>query len=596
MFSSTGRYSIVFNGEIYNFRELRASLEKEGVHDFRGSSDTEIMLAAFEQWGIRDSVQRFNGMFAFAVWDRRERLLSLARDRAGEKPLYYAWMGRTFLFGSELKSLRAHPSFRAEINRGSLALFLRLGYVPAPYSIYKGVWKLPPATILTVKDRKSDPSIYWSAKEVAEYGCSHPANIDDVEATERLESLLSGSIRLRMISDVPLGAFLSGGIDSSAVVALMQAHCRTPVKTYTIGFHESGYDEARHAKAVARHLDTDHTELYVTSSDAIAVVPSLPSLYDEPFADSSQIPTFLVSKLARRNVTVSLSGDGGDEVFGGYTRYLWGEEIWRRFGWLPAHARRAIASLAKSVSPHAWDRLFKTLGPVLPASLAQTNPGNKLHKFAEILEAESPEAMYLALVSQWKNPRSIVVDSFELPTLLTQRDEWPGIRDFAHRMMFLDTVTYLPDDILVKLDRASMGVSLESRVPLLDHRIIEFAWQLPLRMKIRERQSKWLLRQVLYKYVPPELVNRPKAGFGIPIHQWLRGPLRSWAEELLDAGRLRREGFFDPGPIREKWDQHLSGKYNWMYPLWNVLMFQAWLEAEAVPSEVADSVPASASN
>lgn len=593
MTSSRGRYIIVFNGEIYNFRDVRVELENDHAHQFRGTSDTEVMLAAFEQWGIRGSVQRFNGMFAFAVWDRQERELSLARDRAGEKPLYYAWMDERFLFGSELKSLRAHPSFRNEIDRGALALFLRYGYVPAPYSIYAGVRKLSPGTILTVKGRKTDTSVYWSAKEAVEFGFRNPAKIDDLEATERLDSLLSDSVKLRMVSDVPLGAFLSGGIDSSAVVALMQKHSRTPVKTYTIGFHEESYDEAGHAKAVAQHLGTEHTELYLTSAEAMAIVPALPSLYDEPFADSSQIPTFLVSKLARRHVTVSLSGDGGDEVFGGYTRHLWGQEIWRRFGWMPSAPRRGIADFMMRISPHSWGRIFKTLGPVLPASLRQTNPGDKLHKLAEILEAESPEAMYLLLVSQWKNASSVVVGTTDLPTLLTQRGEWPDIRDFGQMMMFLDTVTYLPDDILVKLDRASMGVSLESRVPFLDHRIIEFAWQLPQNMKIRDRQSKWLLRQVLHKYVPADLVNRPKTGFGIPIHEWLRGPLRSWAEELLDAGRLRREGFFDPEPIRKKWDQHLSGKYNWMHPLWNVLMFQAWLEAEAVPPQTTHGFPVS---
>jgi asparagine synthase (glutamine-hydrolysing) len=575
MTSQSRRYIAVFNGEIYNFRELRDVL-CDSYH-FRGSSDTEVMLAAFERWGVHNAVPHFNGMFAIAVWDTRDRVLYLARDRAGEKPLYYTWAGSTFLFGSELKALRAHPDFHGEVDRGALALFLRHGYVPAPYSIYSGVRKLPAGTILNVHPARrgdmSQPVAYWSVKETVEQGrrnCNN--NAGDRQAVERLDYLLSDSVRLRMISDVPLGAFLSGGIDSSTVVALMQKQSGARVKTFSIGFHERGYNEAVYAEKVARHLGTDHIELYVTSNEAAAVIPRLPRMYDEPFADSSQIPTFLVSELARRHVTVSLSGDGADELFGGYTRYQWTERLWQRFGWLPAAARQVIARMLLSVPPKVWE-VGLCLADV-------TKPADKVQKMAEIFSLKSPEEFYLGLVSYFSNPAEVVTGAHEPLNLLRQPALWPRDQEFAQRMMFLDTVTYLPDDILVKVDRASMSVGLETRVPFLDHRVIEFAWQLPLRMKIRDSQGKWLLRQVLKKYVPDELIDRPKCGFGVPVHEWLRGSLREWAEELLDSNRLRREGFFNPEPIRCKWSEHLSGKHNWMPQLWSVLMFQAWLEEQ----------------
>jgi asparagine synthase (glutamine-hydrolysing) len=580
MISHRGRYVIVFNGEIYNFQELRAELRNFCC--FRGSSDTEVILAAFERWGLRDSVPRFNGMFALAVWDQRKRVLYLTRDRAGEKPLYYTRIGNSFLFGSELKALRAHPAFQGEIDRSAVALFMRHGYVPAPYSIYANVWKLPPGTMLKVDANGLESVAYWSAKEVAEHGSGNPLQVADEEAVERLDSLLSDSIRLRMVSDVPLGAFLSGGIDSSTVVALMQKQSSRPVKTYTIGFHESGYNEAVFAGRVARHLGTDHTELYVTQDEAMSVIPQLPGLYDEPFADSSQIPTFLVSKLAREHVTVSLSGDGGDELFGGYTRYEWAERIWRGFGWMPVRFRRLIARILTGISPRVWETSFRALSPFMPGWLRQTKPADKFQKLGAILPVHTPEELYFRLVSEFSDPVALVPGASELPTVLAQPERWPGVPDFIHTMMFLDTVSYLPDDILVKVDRASMGVSLETRVPLLDHRIIEFAWQLPPKMKIRDGRGKWLLRHVLDRYVPRTLIERPKCGFGVPLHEWLRGPLRKWAEELLDAGRLRQEGILNPNPVRQKWSEHLSGKHNWMAALWNVLMFQAWLEEQRV--------------
>lgn len=585
MVSSSCRFVISFNGELYNFQELRRELIALG-HAFRGESDTEVLLSAIMQWGLNEAVVRSRGMFAFALWDRETRRLSLCRDRLGEKPLYYGWCGNVFLFGSELKAIRAHPTWRGEIDRDALALYLRHNYVPTPYSIYRGVFKLVPGTYLQLtaeearKQYLPQPVTYWSAKHVAEEGTNHLFPGDEREAIAQLELRLREAVAGQMVADVPLGAFLSGGIDSSIVVALMQAQSRRSVKTFTIGFYEQGYNEAEHAREVAKHLGTDHTELYVTPEEAMAVIPRLPVLYDEPFSDSSQIPTFLISQLARRHVTVSLSGDGGDELFAGYNRYFWGRDIWNRVGWMPRGLRRMAARAVTAVSPQGWNRVFDSFGPLLPSKIKQQAPGDKLHKLADALSAGSPEAMYHSFVSHWKNPASIVLCANEPSTILTNRGQWANLLDFTQRMMFLDTVTYLPDDILVKVDRASMGVSLEARVPFLDHQVVEFAWRLPLSMKIRHGQGKWILRQVLYKYMPRELVERPKAGFAVPLDRWLRGPLREWAESLLDEGRLRREGFFDPRSIREKWDQHLSGRRNWQYLLWDILMFQAWLEIQ----------------
>lgn len=580
MHSACGRYAIAFNGEIYNYRSLMEELGKLG-HAFRGHSDTEVMLAAFVQWGLEGALERFNGMFAFALWDKKERALHVARDRMGEKPLYYGRMGQTFLFGSELKALKAHPGFRAGIDRGALSLYLRHNYVPAPYSIYEGVYKLPPGTVMTLSQAsRRDPVPYWSVQKAAERGAADTLEGSATEVVERLDGLLRDSVGLRMVADVPLGAFLSGGIDSSTVVAQMQAQSERPVRTFSIGFHEEEYSEAEYAKAVARHLGTEHTELYVTPEEARAVIPKLPTLYDEPFSDSSQIPTYLVSELARRHVTVSLSGDGGDELFAGYNRYFWGRNIWGTVGWIPPGLRGTAAGVLTAVSPQGWDRAFKKLWPALPTGVRQRNPGDKLHKLAEVLTVKNPEAIYLGLVSHWKRPDSMVVGGSEPPTALTDPNIWADLPDFTRRMMYLDMMTYLPDDILVKVDRASMGVSLEGRVPYLDHRVVEFSWRVPMKMKIKDGKGKWLLRQVLDRYVPRELIERPKMGFGVPIDSWLRGPLREWAEDLLDEGRLRREGFFDPRPIREKWTEHLSGRRNWQYHLWDVLMFQAWLEVE----------------
>lgn len=581
MASASGRYRIAFNGEIYNHADLRAELAALGFA-FRGHSDTEVMLAAFEAWGIEPALRRFIGMFAFALWDGAERRLYLARDRLGEKPLYYGSFGRAFVFASELKALRAHPDWHAEIDRDALTLYLRHSYIPAPYSIYKGIRKLAPGHLLWVGANGAEGKVaYWPAKAVAEQACAHPWDGGEAEAAAELERLLLVAVKRQMVADVPLGAMLSGGIDSSAVVALMQAQSDRPVRTFTIGFNEQEYNEATHAKAVARHLGTDHRELYVTPDEARAVIPRLPAMYDEPFSDASQIPTFLVSRLARRDVTVSLSGDGGDELFGGYPRYFWGRSIWRNLGWLPAGLRRAAARALTVPAPGRWEALFRTLAPVLPARLRVRNPGDKVHKLAELLKLESGEAVYRQLVSHWTHPAQLVTGASEPPTAFSDPALWARLPDFAARMMYLDAACYLPDDILTKVDRASMAVSLEVRVPLLDHNVVEFAWRVPSSMKMRDGQGKWLLRQVLYRYVPPALIERPKMGFSVPIDLWLRGPLRDWAEALLDEARLKREEFFDPRPIRRKWEQHLSGRHDWQYHLWDVLMFQAWREAAA---------------
>lgn len=582
MQSACGRYVIVFNGEIYNHLDLRERLLAKGAAPaWRGHSDTETLLAGIVAWGIERTLQASVGMFAFALWDRQQRMLTLARDRLGEKPLYYAWQGDTLLFGSELKALKAHAVFRADIDRNALALLLRHDCIPAPYSIYRGVFKLRPGHLLHISadaPRDAQPVPYWRYNDAVSTGLGNPLHATDAEATDALEAQLSASIGAQMLSDVPLGAFLSGGIDSSTIVALMQARSARPIKTFTMGFGEDGYDEAMHAKAVAAHLGTEHTELYVRPEDALAVIPRLPSIYCEPFGDSSQIPTFLISQLTRRQVTVALSGDGGDELFGGYNRYLGARTTWERMQRLPSFARQAGAGALRAMSPAAWNRWFERVKPLLPKRWHLATPGDKAQKLADVLTLSSGHAFFLNLASQWKDPGSIVIGAHEPVTLLTDPAAWPHTDSLAHWMMAMDAQTYLPDDILVKVDRAAMANSLETRVPMLDHRVVELAWRIPLHQKIRDGEGKWLLRQVLYRHVPRELIERPKMGFGIPLDSWLRGPLRDWAEALLDESRLRREGYFHPAPIRQKWKEHLSGRHNWQHRLWTVLMFQAWLE------------------
>lgn len=585
MQSVSGRYVTAFNGEIYNHLALRGNLESSGIAPiWRGHSDTETLLAGFDAWGIQGVVERAIGMFAFAVWDRQTSTLTLARDRVGEKPLYYGWQGRgseaVFLFGSELKALREHPAFEGKVNRDALCLQLRHNYIPAPYSIYQGISKLTPGNLLTVSLSQREPKLraYWSGLRVAESGIANAFSASAYHAVDELEALLKDAVRQQMVADVPLGAFLSGGVDSSTVVALMQVQSSRPVKTFTIGFNEARFNEAEHAKTVATHLGTDHTELYVTAQQAMAVIPRLPALYDEPFSDSSQIPSFLVSQLAKQQVTVSLSGDGGDELFCGYERYRMAANLWRKLDAVPLPLRKLGVKGLTSVSPQSWNRLAEAVEGVLPRSARIANIGDRLHKGAGVLASQSAAALYLGLVSHWLDPASVVIGGHEPATLLTGDAPALNGADDVQRMMALDLLTYLPDDILVKVDRAAMGVSLETRVPFLDQRVMEFAWRLPQSLKLRDGETKWALRQVLYRYVPQALIDRPKMGFGVPIDSWLRGPLRDWAEDLLNEGRLRREGFFNPEPILEKWSQHLGGQRNWQYHLWDILMFQAWLE------------------
>jgi asparagine synthase (glutamine-hydrolysing) len=567
MVSASGRYVIAFNGEVYNFESIRQDLvDIDNAPTFRGHSDTEVMLAAIEAWGVESAVRRFIGMFAIALWDREERTLFLIRDRIGVKPMYYGSTNGAFFFASELKALHAHPEFEPEIDRDALALYFRYTNVPAPFTIYRGIRKVMPGTILAVNARGETREItYWSASAVAERGATHRFTGTEDEAADQLDALLRDAVGLRMIADVPLGVFLSGGIDSTIVTAMMQAQSSAPVKTFSIGFREDDFNEAVYAGRVAGHLGTQHTEMYVSASEALAVIPKLPSMYDEPFADSSQIPTHLVSVLARRHVTVSLSGDGGDELFGGYHRYFLGQKAFRKISIVPRPLRRVAGRAITSIPKKAWDR----------ALWNQNRAGDRIYKLARIMETTDEDAMYFELVSHW---RDVVAGAREHDLPLTDRTRWPRVSDPIERMMYFDLISYLPDDILTKVDRASMSVSLEAREPLLDHRLIEFAWSLPLRMKVRDGKGKWLLRKVLYRYVPEELIERPKMGFGVPVGKWTRGPLREWAESLLDARRLREDGFLDVERIREMWRAHVNGEGDWQYHLWTVLMFQAWHE------------------
>jgi asparagine synthase (glutamine-hydrolysing) len=586
MHSPAGRYVLTFNGEIYNHAELRSELIAGGRQvDWRGHSDTETLLTGFDQWGIKASLERATGMFAFAVWDRQERVLTLARDRLGEKPLYYGRVGGSrgpFLFASELKAMQEYPDFDPEVDREALALFLRYLVVPAPLSIYRGISKLPPGCILTLHSGAGDPVVekYWSGADVARNGLAHADKLGAAEAADRLEQVLERAVGRQMMADVPLGAFLSGGVDSSTVVAVMQKLSSRPVKTFTVGFHEDDYNEAVHAKAVARHLGTDHTELYVTPDEARDVIPKLPSMYDEPFADSSQIPTHLISALARREVKVALSGDGGDELFGGYNRYVLTADFWRKIEGVPLPIRSGAARALKSVPAPIWDRFGAVAGGLLPRSLRLARLGEKVHKGAPMLRSETLDQLYDWMLSQWRDPTAVVIGAPALTAAASL--DIPDLEGLGgvERMMAQDMLFYLADDILAKVDRAAMAVSLETRVPLLDPEVVEFAWKLPLDLRIRDGTTKWVLREVLYRHVPRELIERPKMGFGIPLDSWLRGPLRDWAEALLDERRLRSEGYFEAAPIRQAWNAHLNGQSNQTFKLWAVLIFQSWLEEQ----------------
>jgi asparagine synthase (glutamine-hydrolysing) len=586
MESESGRFVIVFNGEIYNHQELRLLIhqKKEQPAVWRGHSDTETLLACIEAWGFESTLKVTVGMFAIALWDRETCSLFLARDRMGEKPLYYGWVKKTFIFGSELKALKTFPGFDNGIDRKALTLMMRHNYIAAPYSIYKDIKKLSSGTYLKIQKSNLDgrnidkPISYWSLNDVVETGTNQLFRGTDAEAVTFLDQVLQRAVGRQMLADVPLGAFLSGGIDSSTIVALMQAQSTHPVKTFSIGFHVKGYNEAQHAKKVAQYLGTDHTELYISPEEAMKVIPHLPTIYDEPFSDASQIPTLLVAKMARKYVTVSLSGDAGDELFGGYNRYFGTHRWWKMVNAIPLFCRSAASASLLSIPTSSWDILGKLLTLLAFDRYSPEGLGNKIQKLAGVLTVKDCSSLYKHFVSHWSDPEELVINGTEPPTQITQPKM--ELENIVEQMMLLDSLTYLPDDILCKVDRAAMVVSLETRVPFLDHQVVEFAWRLPLSMKVRNGQGKWLLRQVLYQYVPKKFFERPKMGFAVPIDQWLRGPLRDWAEALLDRSRLRQEGFFNPVLIQKKWVEHLSGKCNWQYHLWNVLMFQAWLEKE----------------
>lgn len=573
MHSASGRHVVVYNGEIYNFEALRQELERAGASPpWRGHSDTEVLLAAIEAWGVEATLRRLVGMFAIALWDRQERTLTLARDRLGEKPLYYGRLGTRLLFGSELKALRAAARESLDIDPEALAEFMRFGYVPGPRTIYRGVHKLPPGHWLRISasgDERGVPVAYWSLDDTRRDASeTELASADDGQLVDMLEQRLAEAIRLQMVSDVPLGAFLSGGVDSSTVVALMQAQSTRRVRTYTIGFDDPAFDEAPFAQEVARHLGTEHTELYVTARDAEAVIPRLPTIYDEPFADSSQIPTTLVSHLTRRHVTVSLSGDGGDELFAGYPRYGLTAALWSRVNRLPMSLRNTAAALLEIPSARAWDRL---LAP-LPSSRRQSVNGRRIHRLARLLRCRSQGEMYVRLMSQWQPEEGLVRTAARGFRLEHWADELPA----EQAMRRWDLRQYLPDDLLVKVDRAAMSASLETRAPMLDHRVVEFAFALPPRALVRDGVRKWALRQVLYRHVPPALIERPKTGFSVPLGAWLRGPLRAWADELLRPPSPQDDDLLDGRKVALLWDEHQSGRFDRSPYLWNVLMYRAW--------------------
>jgi asparagine synthase (glutamine-hydrolysing) len=575
MQSADRRYVITFNGEIYNYLDIRREVAAAGRRT-RSDSDTEVLLEACALWGVEAAIERAIGMFAFALWDRETRTLVLARDRLGIKPLYYAATPERVLFASQLKAFLGAPFWRPTIDHDAVVGYLRHAYIAQPRTIYREAEKLAPGHILTLREgRPAKPKCFWDLRRIAIAGLRRNDPAPDAnEAVERLDALLRDSVKLRMIADVPLGAFLSGGIDSSTVVALMQAQSARPVKTFSIGFHESGYDEAHCAKRVAAHLGTDHTEFYVEPRHALEVIPHLPDWFDEPFADSSQIPTYLVSKLTRKHVTVALSGDGGDEVFAGYNRYLWATRLARAGALVPRPLLAASAAALRALAPQSWNRLFA----VVPAAWRPALPGDNLHKLAPLLDDLAPDVIYRRLVTQWERPEAVAAAGREPSGPLWDATIAQDLPDFLPRMQFLDMIGYLPDDILTKVDRATMAVGLEGRVPLLDHRVVAYSWTLPLQFKLRGNRGKWLLRRVLDRYVPAPLIDRPKMGFGVPIDAWLRGPLREWAESLLASSRLASYGFVRTEPVRRAWQEHLNGIRNWQYPLWTVLMLQAWRE------------------
>ncbi len=581
MTSPCKRFVMSYNGEIYNFKELRQRLEQQGLH-FRGHSDSEVLLGAISAWGLEKTLEQVLGMFAIALWDKKQESLTLVRDPVGKKPLYYGWCQNTFLFGSELKALRAHPAFDQSIDRNVLGLFLTYSWVPSPYCIYQGIRKLPPGHLITIYAHSTlentVPDSYWSSRTVAEKGEHPPFTGSLEEATNRLENLLRDTVSCRMIADVSLGALLSGGLDSTMVVSLMQALSHRPIKTFSIGFWESHYNEAQHAKDIARHLGTDHTELYISPKDAQAVIPELPKIYDEPFADSSQIPTVLLARLARQDVQVALSGDGGDELFAGYSKYPECLSRWKKWQNRPLWARQQIAVAMTSIGQVGWILFGSSKHPQIANIPDWQKFFGKIDKKSRWIGASSPVDLMARRHARCRQSREFVHHAQPLDSLLTNSKDWASGVNPIQGMMQLDFVTFLTDDILVKVDRASMSVSLEVRCPLLDIRLVEFAWSLPLPMRLQENKGKIILRKVLERYVPSELTERPKKGFAVPVSEWVKGPLREWAEQLLDETHLRNQGLLNPKAVQRIWKQHVSGWQDHDTLLWSLLMFQAWHE------------------
>ena len=583
MISGNKRYVVSYNGEIYNHLELRKIIDKRtnSRYIWRGYSDTETLLAFLEIFGVEDTLNHLVGMFAFALWDCKSNSLILARDRLGEKPLYYGLQNDTLIFGSDLNSLKQHPDFKGNINRDAIALLMRYGYIPAPSSIYTGIYKLPPGSYIEFGSPEilTEPKYYWQLSSATDNKKFKKNPHEYEHALKKLDNLLGEAVEGQMISDVPVGAFLSGGIDSTTITALAQSRSANQIKTFTIGFDEELYNEAKHAKKIAKYLGTDHTELYVTPKDALDVICNIPKIYSEPFADPSQIPTFLVSKMTKDHVTVALSGDAGDEAFSGYNRYILTDQYWRKLNSMPHGMRKILSSGIEKVSPDQLNKLLLYAQKLLPTKYQQTNIGEKLHKASIALKARTPDELYQSIVSRWQYPEELVIGTNQQKTLISNTIR-PDENDIIHKMMEIDTMTYLPDDILCKVDRASMSVGLETRSPFLDHRVVEFAWGLPLEYKINNGIGKAILRDVLYKYVPRELLDRPKMGFGVPVSDWLRGPLKEWGEDLLKEDKLRADGFFYVDVVKKKWTEHQLGIRNWQYQLWPILMFQLWLEGE----------------
>lgn len=585
MLSHDGNLVLAYNGEVYNFEDLRRRLESQDpglASRWRGRSDSEVLLQAIAAWGPAKALQAANGMFALALWDRRERRLFLARDRLGQKPLYYGWAGGSLVFASELKALGPHPDFRGQVDREALAAYVRHGYVPTPHCIFQGLRKLCPGCFISLDPTRQgflpEPEAYWSLEKVMAQGLADPLSGPPQEAVEQLETVLDEAVRMRMIADVPLGALLSGGIDSSAVVALMGRHSSLPVRTFSIGFHQASHDEAPYARQVAKHLGAKHTELYVSPQEALGVVPLLPEMYDEPFGDSSQVPTYLVSRLAREQVTVALSGDGGDEAFLGYDRYFWAQRLARFNRMAPLPLRRALARALAALPTKAWDRLLRGAMAALPGRLRKSNPADNLDRVVNLLPCRDERELYRRLMSPGFDPARVVRGSGEAATILSRASGPEDAAPYARRMMYWDGALYLPDDILTKVDRASMAVSLEARSPLLDYRVVELAWRIPTSLLVQDGRGKWPLRQVAYRHIPRHLLDRPKMGFGVPLAAWLRGPLKDWGAVLLEPGRLEREGYFKPQPIAQAWQEHQEGHRDRHHQLWAVLMFQAWRE------------------